>query len=785
MIRTIAYNIAKLGAMLLLPVFMISCSSTRKSGNKYLLLKNTIDCKEKNIDTDDLWPFIKQKPNRKVLGVFRFHSGIYSLANRWKENKTTYWMKNTVGEEPIFVDTILTLKTIEQFEIYLASKGYFNAEVSKDIQYKNRSKKAKIEYIIDAKEPYTIRNIDYTIKDSNLVSYIFKDTTNSLLKSGINYDVEKLDDERERISSFMKNDGFYGFSKEFISYSADSALNNNQIDIYLTVNKIRRRHPVIQDSISTENHKRYTLDSIFIYPEFNPEKTSEDELDTLVYQPFSDDSTYKYYFITYTGSQKIKPKIIAQSVFYKPEDYYQIRDVNRSYRRLSDLKVFRFSNIQFEPQDDSTNFNSRLNSSIQLTRSAINAINVELEGTHSSGDLGIATNLILQNKNTFKGAEILNIKVNGAMEVQHVMDGDESQNVIKGLPFNTLESGVNAGLDIPKFLLPVRAEKFAKRNLPITKINAGFNYQKRPDYERTISNLNFGYSWRESTTKRHTFYPIEFSSVDILPDSSFLSKLQLIKDERLLSSYTNHLTPASAYTFEYNSQKVNKLEDFIYFRTKFESAGYLNTIKNDLIKAIKTEEDNYTLFGIRYSQYLRIDLELRYYRIFNEANTVVTRLHSGVGYAYGNSEIMPFEKSFYAGGANGIRAWKIRSLGPGSYDDENNFDKTGDIIIEANLEYRYRLYDFIYGATFIDAGNIWLMRVSEEYVGGVFRFDRFLADVAVGGGMGLRFDFSFFVFRLDAAIPLRNPKEQINERWIDEKTQLNDINFNIGIGYPF
>ncbi len=771
--------------VVLLSFTLTGCLSSKKMGGKRLLVKNKIECENKNIETDELYSYIRQKPNRKILGMFRFHMGVYTLASNWKDNKFTNWMENTIGEEPVYLDTMLANQSMRQFELYMGTQGYFDAKVSKKIK-KRGKRKAIVKYKIKTNEPYTIRNINYQIDDNELKDFIFRDTAVSLVQEHKPFNIDKLNKERARITNNLRNIGYYYFSKEYINYQADSTVGNKQIDLTLIVSDFQRQHPTKQDSIITEKHNRYIINSITVNPDFDASIRDKRDYDTTVYRPFKNDTTYKYFFISRNENLSIKPKIIGQSIFYKPGDYYRQKEIDETYRRLTSLEIFRFSNIQFRETNNSDQRNvDTLDCTIQLTRSPVNAANLELEGTNSSGDLGVATNIVLQNKNIFKGAEVFNITLNGALEVQQVTGGMSKDEVLGALPFNTLETGINAGLDIPKFLLPIRAEEFSKRNLPQTSINTGFHYQFRPDYVRTIGNVTFGYQWQETNAKRHIVNPFEFSTVKLNPDSSFIKRLEQIQDERLKRSYRDHLTTSSSYSYIFSNQQLSKLSDFIYFRINLESAGNLLQWKNDLMDSPKTMGGNYTLFNIKYSQYLRTDFDFRYYRVFNELNTVVSRFAMGIGHAYGNANILPFEKSFYAGGANGIRAWKIRSLGPGSYSDENNFDKTGDLHLETNLEYRFKIYSFLDGAAFIDAGNIWLLDPSPEYPGGTFYFDMFLADVAVGGGLGLRFDFSFFVFRIDGAMPIRDPKKPVNQRWIDDTFSIKDMKFNFGIGYPF
>lgn len=512
--------------------------------------------------------------------------------------------------------------------------------------------------------------------------------------------------------------------------------------------------------------------------------------DTLQLKIQADPNTRKpniYYFLN-DGSLKTKPKIITQSILLNSGDLFNLDDVKKTYRRLTDLRIYKYSNIQFSLVSDSVNSaRNLLNCQINLARSKTQSYTLEAEGTNSGGDLGIGGNLVYANKNIFRGAELFQIRLKGALEVQRQNNSNMASDD-KFLFFNTIETGAEISLSIPKFLIPIRLESFPKDFKPKTTISTGINYQQRPKYRRYVTNLSFGYNWSQKDKIQHIFFPAEVNSVKVFPTAEFKELLEQEPNIRLKNQYTNHLISALKYSFIYNDQELNKLQDFIYFRGNFETSGFMLKGINMLFGISENDDGYNTLFNIRYAQYVRADFDFRYYSVFTSENKIVWRAMFGIGIPYGNSADIPFEKGFYAGGANGMRGWRIRSLGPGAstIDETTNFiDRIGDMQFEANFEYRFPIYNFLKGAIYVDAGNIWLLKENDFFPEGNFKLKNFFSEIAMDAGFGFRFDFNFFIFRIDTAIRLRDPSLVRAERWVPLKTGFNKLAVNFGIGYPF
>lgn len=767
-------------------ILLSGCNPTRRiPEGQHLLNRNQISIVDADIKRDQLRPYIRQKPNRRILGFYRFHLHVYQIADRGRETSIKRWMKNTIGEPPSIFDPELMESSQRQFELYMHGKGYFNAEINAEVEFQRR--KAKVTYHVTGNTPYAIRTLQYQIADPHLASFVFGDTTNALIRTGQHYDADLLQQERERISRHLRNQGFFSFSKDFILFQVDSALGNHQIDIDLLISDPGALGPQRTDTIVKARHRRYLVNKVYIYPDFSPFRTGASPFDTTHYVPASQEGTSAYYFL-HNEPMSIRPRAVVHNILIEPGKYFRSRNVELSYNYLSGLRNFRFINIQFSesPQpvngqvSDTLGF---LDARIQLARSPSNAFTIEAEGLNSSGNLGVAGNFLFANRNFLGGAERLSIRLKGALEAAGESARDE---VINRLPFNTLELGAELSIDFPKLLVPIPMERLSKNARPRSTILTGINYRQRPDYTRYIFNVSYGFEWSENPRKRHYLYPLEISSIKVFNDSILRSRIPE-GNPLILSRYKDHLTAGLKYSYVFNSQQLGKDIDFVYFRGNFESAGNLMQLASQGLGAGADENGRYTLFNIPFAQYLKGDLDLRYYKVFDQNRTLVFRFMGGAGIPYGNSRVMPFVKSYYAGGANSVRAWRIYALGPGAYSDTLGirFDRYGDIKLEANIEHRFAIYRFWHAALFADAGNVWFINENPQFPGGEFTFNNFYKEIAIGAGAGLRMDFGYFVVRIDAAFPLRDPAQATGDRWIGSWPGFRKWNFNLGIGYPF
>jgi hypothetical protein len=772
--------------LLLSLVILSSCSITRNiPDDRYLLRRNRILVDDSHVKSDELRTFVRQNPNRKILGFYRFHLNIYQLADRGTENNLKYWMKNTIGEPPVIYEPYLADATARQFELYLHSKGYFNARVNYQTHMQRR--RATVTYQIQGNKPYTIRNKDYNIQDNHLKGFVMQDTINSLIGSGDRYDADILHEERLRISRQLKNKGFYQFSREFIFFRIDSALSSHQLDLEVVINNPEDVRLTRIDDRLHERHRRFIIEQINIYPDYSPFRQSTSFTDTTTFfvEKGTQQSAYNFF---HEGPMRIRPRAIVNNIMLEQNNYYSINDVELTYSHLSRLRNFRFINLQFVENTQPNNGRPSdtlgfINAQIELARSPANAFTVEAEGLNTSGNLGIAGNVIYHNRNVFRGAEVLNLRFKGALEVS---GESRSEEFIQSLPFNTLEVGAEASIDFPKLLFPIRMERLSKTARPKSTLLTGINFRQRPDYTRYIYNLSYGFEWSPDSRKRQHLYPLEISSIKVFNDSLLQAKIP-DNNPLLLSRFKDHLITGTKYSYSFSSQELGRDVDFMYFRGNMEVAGNLLYLISETLDAPRDNNQSYRLFNIPFAQYVKGDADFRYYRVYDQNNTLAFRLMAGVGIPYGNLNVLPFVKSYYGGGANSIRAWRIYSLGPGRYQDslDVRFDSYGDIKLEANAEYRFNIYKFWKGAFFVDAGNVWFLKENPQFPGGDFNTRHFYKDIAIGTGAGLRLDFDFFIVRIDAAFRVRDPARPSGNRWISKTPGWRNWNFNLGIGYPF
>ncbi|MDP4290974.1 MAG: BamA/TamA family outer membrane protein [Bacteroidota bacterium] len=765
----------------IITLLFVSCSTTRMQEKRGIILRrNIVRVDNRNINKDDLTGFIRQKPNKKVLGLVSFKVWFYELNQAGRhDNWFKRWLRNRVGEPPVILDSTMTVGDGGQMLKHLHNKGYFNATVTTSIKH-IRKKKANVIYSIKTGKPYKIRQIRYDIKDTLIRRLVFADTVNSLLNRNDNLDSYDLSSERDRITRMLKNKGFFLLSKEVIRFTIDSSLNTHQADVNIIIN----------GATSTGNdlltHKQFRIRNFTIYPDFENLSNPNLKTDTAFTLSRTDKlpfpSVHKYSFLQ-KGSLRIKPQSILNSLLLNGGDLYSLDLTTQSYDRLSDLAIFRYVNIDFKPVLTGLNPDSTawLDCNIQMMRNLAQSNSFEFEGTNNGGRLGLGGNLVYRNLNFFRGGETFYITLNGAAEMQQSV-----QQVNPFLFFNTFETGVESGLSFPKLLLPLNERFISHNSRPKTTFQIGFHMQERPDYKRYITNISMDYDWKSSNYVTHSLIPIQINSVRLInPSAAFTTYLNGL-DPRFRNQYTDHLIWALQYSFLYNDQQLNRTKNFTYFRFNAESSGNTLNLFNNILNNKKNDEGYRTLLNIRYAQYVRSDVDFRYYNYQSSKRVWVFRAAAGIGLPYGNSNSLPFEKAFFAGGANDMRGWILRSLGPGGYyNPANRFDKTGDIQLESNIEYKFPIYDFINGGLFCDAGNIWLLNPNQDFPNGEFT-SHFLKQVAVDAGLGFRFDFSFFVFRLDAALPLRYPYLRDDRYWVDlTNTKLKNIVWQFALGYPF
>lgn len=687
-----------------------------------------------------------------------------------------------IGEEPVKYNAIQSAKSAEQIRLYMCNKGFYDAKV--DYTEKVKRRNMSVVYNIHAGTPITISNISYDILEDTLRKYVAADTINCLIKRGNNLDADVLRAEQDRITAHLKNNGYYSFAKSYISYQIDTLGKGHKADLTVQI------MPITLDNNLTVNHRRQFISQVAVFPNHNGKQALVDGDD---YFDDTDTTLYNFkgsqiYFVRH-GGYDVRPDVVANEVFVRPGDMFRQNDVTNTYRHLSAFNMYKMVNIEFTPAPA----RDSLNCNIYLTNNMLQAYIFEIGGTNSSGNLGAASSLTYQHKNIFHGAETFDMKVSVALESQNNLGSEQLK-----LHLNTQEYGLEARLYFPRLLLFKFLRDFFRDNTPRTYFSAGINYRSRPDYTRSMVNANLYYQWQVGKYYTHTFTPLRLSSIHISKtDSTFMRWLEklYIKD-----SYQDHFILGSTYSITFNNQSSGK-RNYDYLKLNVSWAGNLLQLANNKLKSEKNDEGAYTvpLVNTMYAQFIKTDIDYRHYVKTSDNTTMALRGYLGVGLPYGNSNSMPFTEQYFSGGANSLRAWQIRSVGPGCYsskqDAETEMQKqfpnmTSDMKLEANLEYRFKVFWVIEGAWFVDAGNIWSINADDRRTGGDFDFKRFYKEIAVGTGLGLRLDFDFFIFRTDFGLKLHDPSVAEGSRWLvkdDSKFMFRKSNwaFCLGIGYPF
>ena len=749
---------------------LFACGPTRHLKEDQKLLSKVKLKSENSKFQEDLLSLSKQKPNRKFLGLFKIYLGVYNLYYNKEESK----IKEKIGEPPVIYDSSLSDASVKAMHQYLNNRGYYNNEVSYEAKT-FKKQKVKLRYQVNKGERYEIAKLNYAIEDSLIDQIVRSDSTNRKLEPGTPFDLDYLKDERERLEELIKNHGYYKFSREFILFEVDTFQRKKTANVNIAIKKVQDKYQGT-DSLVKRNHRPFQIRKVMVRTNYNLSdkilNADRDQVDSI-------------YFENY-GNYEIKPITLARLITIRPGQLYSLERQEATYSNLSGLGIYSLVSIQYE--DDYSTENSGLVVYIDLTPYKQKSLSVQTEGTNNGGNLGLNGNLTFQNKNTFKGAERLNVKFRGGLEVQQLLTEDSDRDLELGggiLPFNTFEFGPEVSLEIPRFLIPFASQKrFSVKGNPRTTFNASYNYQERPDYVRNVSSAFVAYSWNETSTKKHILQPFDLSYIKLDPSPEFQQLLEGINNPFLRNSYTDNLILALKYSFIFNNQAKRKGRNYLYFRVNAESAGNSIDAFSEGLNLRRNEDGSKQLAGIRYAQYVRSDFDLRYYQKLNAKTKMVYRLASGLGVPYGNSEAMPFEKSFFAGGANNIRAWRARELGPGALPDssESDVDQIGNMQITTNLEYRFPISKLFEGAVFVDAGNIWNVEQEDSRESTEFEFSSLWRSTAMGVGAGLRLNFTFFILRFDIATPVKDPSNKnpylIQTRW-------QETNLNFGIGYPF
>ena len=761
---------------MLMVFVMSSCSINRFiPEGKSLVQSNkiVIEGKKTQISKSGLSNYITLKPYKSSFQT-KLPNWIYYKSEQRPDSKAWKWLNERFGRDPIYYDETEANHSATQMMRYLNNVGYFHSKVTP--KAKTKGKRTKVTYYVYPTQPYTINNIEHVVNDSLIRSYIMRDSAQFPLKNGDIYNSFELDKEREIITERMKNSGYFFFSRDNIFYEVDSNFMNHTMNVTMKMKK------------SESAYKKYYIHKISIYPDYSILRSHERPIDSVtLIQEVGPRKRINHLNFYYYKEPQVKPQSFLRSVQVLENFPYNQRSVTSTYRALGNFRLFSNVNIEFDTVNVKNDTLNRLDCRITMQQNDVHSFTVQGEGTNSDGDLGIKGSMSYSNKNIFHGAEMFQLSLKGGFEAQKLI-GNELTESGKSI-FNTWEFGITASVLFPKFFGPFSSITLARDYQPTTTLSLGFNSQTRYYYSRYISTASYSYDWKTNYRLAQALSPFFLNSVKIAKiNPTFQAYLDAETSQRKKAQYTSHLLFGTRYSLTYNTQSITKAGSFFYIRADFESSGNLISLFNRTRLVTENDQGQHELFGMPYSQYLRGCFDIRQHLDLGNDNWFVMRQFVGIGLPYGNSYDLPFERSFYGGGANGLRGWLYRTVGPGGYIPvSEDIEKTGDMQLEFNAEYRFPVYNIFKGAIFVDAGNIWTYHPNESMPNSEFKFDTFYKQVAIDAGLGVRVDVSFLLFRLDIAYAMRNPyrDEVTGSYWRFRNEEFNNIRFQAGIGYPF
>lgn len=767
---------------------------------EYLLTENKVEIDYSDLDKDEaegvekaisgVKSYIRQKPNTKLIWT-PLAMRIYCLSSPTDSN----WINRVIrrqGEAPVIYSQELAERSTRQIQLLLESKGCFGSQVVYDTQVV-KNNRISVTYKIKPQPRYVINEVGTVCRTNERIKNLTAQwIEQSDIKPGSYYDQDVLAAYRERVSTRLRNRGYYTAVKENINFLIDTNIGGRRMNVRMAI-----RDLAYDTSSKVPPLARYYINNVYIYPDLETLMPVDSlHSDTVHYQTTVRNNDVTYHFVT-DKKMRVRPETVCQTLTLYPSGLYRNISAERSYAQLWALRNFKFVDMEFVPAQRYSDTAGYLDMRIRLMNAMRRSVSLTLElnntsplnaqNTSSTGNFGLELGLGYQNKNVFGGAEIFNMRTSLALELSKFAIFNNMDDFYD--LFSTFESGLDLSLDIPAFLIPFRSLLSSNNIRPHTLFNAGVNYQYRTYFERLIGNTSFGYTWQRSRTTRHQFLPVEFTLVKFFnQDESFRRRIENLNDLRLKYQYSDHLIFDMRYNFVYSTQSsLNAKTNFSYLSVGLETAGNLLNGVYRLTNATPDSSGIYHIFDIPFSQYVRLDFDWKRYFYLSDRNNFVIRLSGGIGIPYGNSMSMPYEKSFYGGGPTTIRAWRIRTLGPGGYVNTSgtNFERVGDISLTANIEDRFKIIGIFEGAAFIDAGNVWLLHESEEFPDGQFRFDKFYQQIAIGAGLGLRVKISILTLRLDFAVPIYDPGADDGQPWTFTKLKFKNIVTNFGIDYPF
>ena len=710
---------------------MCGCSATRDiPEDSYMLdrVKVVADGKYSDISTSQLKKYVRQKANSRWFSAVKLPLGVYSLAGR-----DSSWINRTLrqmGEAPVVYDTLQAQLTCQDLQQALQNKGYLDAQVELFVDKKSR-KKLDAVYVLHPGKPYYVRELDFEIEDS-LIAQTLKQRP-WMLHQGMQFNVETLAEERRQITQFLQNRGYFRFHKEYITYNAQKDEEQQGVNLKLMLQ---------------QKHKIYEISQV------NCEGADED------------------------GRMHLRQKVLDENTFIRVGEPYSAADLQNTYNHFGRLGAVKYTNIAFNQRPDTT----LLDANIQIQTNKPSTISFQPEGTNTAGDFGAAASLTYQNRNLFRGSETFSLQLRGAYEAIKGLEGYSNQNFT--------EYSVETRLSFPRFIMPFLSRSFRRRTLATSDVSLIYDSQDRPEFHRRVLTAGWSYQWRPQNSYSNYRFDLVNLNYVFMPWISETFRKEYLDNESnynviLRYNYEDLFIMRTGFGYTYNNGHVA-------LRANLETAGNILGAFSKLFGGEKNELGQYKLFNIAYAQYVKGDFDYTQELMKGVNDQLVFHIGVGLAYPYGNSKVLPFEKRYFSGGANSVRGWSVRSLGPGRYKDKdgrvNFITQTGDVKLDLNLEYRTKLFWKFNGAAFVDAGNIWTFREYQGQEGGQLKLNRLLQDLAVSYGLGLRLNFDYFILRFDLGMKAINPAYETDNDahypLIHPKLSR-DLAFHFAVGLPF
>jgi outer membrane protein insertion porin family len=708
---------------------------------------------------------VRPLPNKKILGM-RPKLWLYNLAGQAPKTKLEKWLRK-IGEPPVLMSSVKPGVTSEIIDAKLFNMGIFKSFTESKTIEKKRA--VKVIYTNHVHKPYIIRDLKYSISNDSLSRLILAEKDKSLIKTGEDYSLDILKNERIRIDGFLKNEGYFYFNPDYLLFKADTSKVNHDITFKIT----------LKDDIPKNALTVYHINNVYINQNYSlNERRIRVSTDTVMVD--------NIIFLGKEARMAISPKVLSKSVYLLKNEVFKRQNHIITLNRLMSMGNFKLVQVNFSESKDS--IPGLLDVNILMTPMPKRTFRAELDIVSKSNNFtGPRMNLSILNRNTFGGAELLNLNLAGNFESQLVGNGK-----------NLYSYSYNPQLELtfPRFITPFKIKGSSSIYIPKTNLRLSYNYLKRVNYfDMRTFRFVYGYRWKENIRKEHELNPVDISFTSVGNKTVLFTDL-LLSNPFLEKSYKEQFISGGSYSYTYSEQMLSGKKLQSYFHLGSEVAGNTFWLANTIGGVKSSAANSSKIVGSVYSQFAKLSVEGRTYYNFKDKNKLAVRIFAGIAKPYGNSSILPYSKQFFSGGPNSLRAFQINSVGPGTYNQKTDtlgiLQLGGDIKLEANAEYRFGIYSFLKGALFVDAGNVWLNKSNPSNLGSPFLFSKFMDQMAVGTGFGLRIDVSFFILRFDLAMPLRKPWLEDNHRWVTNQIDFHssawrkdNLMLNVAIGYPF